>query len=374
MKAHKTLKKWGGGKLNASLLGRALVFGALLTASSFAPAVEAAMLGSTYYGIVPTTNAVLFTGVNLADVRSVKANFGSGAMACDGAATPATAYHFANDGTMLTVQFQGYLGDYTKCVKLQLTQAGGDIVGRAVYTAYVNDRYRYCEGEDADGSGWNRTEGGTNYTIRDIALSDEDDTCLRTDLWWNGTDGDIWGGESTNWLTAAGEATVWLDGARAVFTNGAAQTVAVAADGVTASHFTMAGFPVTFTSGTVTLTGSAEVAMRAGAVRFACPLTGSGGFRVANLIYRTDTVGHMQAEPSLIVSNACLAGIESLGGTAYGAWVGIDSTPMRSYFVENDGSILTAQMQWYGGGYTKCVFIELTQEGAHIYGTTLTLR
>ena len=374
MKAHKTLKKWGGGKLNASRFGRALVFGALLTASFFAPAVEAAMLRSTYSGIVPTTNSVLFTGVNLADVRSVKANFGSGAMACDGTATPATAYHFANDGATLTVQFQGYLGDYTKCVKLQLVQDGADISGRAVYTAYVNDRYRYCEGEDADGSGWNRTADGTNYTIRDIVLSDDDDTCLRTDLWWNGADGDTWGGEAMSWLTVDGAATVWLDGARAVFTNGAAQTVAVAAGGVTVSHFTMAGFPVTFTGGTVTLTGSAEVAMRAGAVRFACPLAGSGGFRVANLIYRTDTAGHMQAEPSLIVSNACLAGIESLGGTAYGAWVGVDSTPMRSYFVENDGSTLTAQMQWYGGGYTKCVFIELTQEGAHIYGRVVSAK
>ena len=151
-------------------------------------AAHAATLG-TYSGTVPVTNVVLFTGVNLADVRSASANIG-GAMSCDGEFPPATPYHFANDGSVLTVQFQCYLGDFTKCVKLRLEQDGDDIVGRSFYTAYVNDRYRDYEGTDADGAPWgNRTEGGTGYQIKNLVLSDEDDAYLRTSLWWNGADG-----------------------------------------------------------------------------------------------------------------------------------------------------------------------------------------
>lgn len=329
---------------------------------------SAATLG-TYSGTVPVTNVVLFTGVNLADVRSASANIG-GAMSCDGEFPPATPYCFTNDGSVLTVQFQCYLGDFTKCVKLRLEQDGDDIVGRSFYTAYVNDRYRDYEGTDADGAPWgNRTEGGTGYQIKNLVLSDEDDAYLRTSLWWNGADGDTWDAETANWLTAEGEPTAWTPGARAVFTNGTAQTVAIAVDGVTASHITAQGWPVTFTGGTLTMIGCAEVVMRAGAVRFENPIAGTAGFRIANQIYRLDNPNDfLKAEPTIVMSNACLAGVERLMGTAYGSWVGANSTPMESYYLENDGSTLTAQMQWYGGGYTKCVFIELTQIGPNIYG------
>ena len=328
---------------------------------------SAATLG-TYSAVVPVTNVVLFTGVNLADVKSVSGDIG-GAMSCDGEFPPATPYYFSNDGTTLTVQFQCYLGDYAKCVKIQLEQDGDDIVGRAVYTAYVNDRYRDYEGTDADGGLWGRTQGGTSYQIRNLAISDADDAFLRTNLWWNGADGDTWDDATPNWLTASGEATTWTPGARAIFTNDVAQTVSVAAGGVTASHVTAQGWPVTFTGGTLTMIGCAEVAMRAGAVRFENPIAGTAGFRVANQIYRSDKPNDfLKAEPTVIVSNACLAGITRLSGTAYGTWVGANSTPMESYFLENDGSALTAQMQWYGGGYTKCVFIELTQNGPNILG------
>ena len=329
--------------------------------------VAAATLG-TYPTTVPTTNVVLFAGVNLTDVKSVSGNIG-GAMSCDGEFPPATPYYFSNDGTTLTVQFQAYLGDYAKCVKLRLEQDGADIVGRAVYTAYVNDRFRDYEGTDADDAPWGRTEGGTGYRIMNLVLSDEDDAYLRTSLWWNGADGDTWDDETPNWLTASGEATAWTPGARAIFTNDAAQTVAIGANGVTASHITAQGRPVTFTGGTLTMIGCAEVAMRTGAVRFENPIAGTAGFRIANQIYRSDSPNaFLKAEPTVVVSNACLAGVTHLAGTAYGSWVGVDSTPMASYYLENDGSTLTAQMQWYGGGYTKCVFIELTQVGPHIYG------
>ena len=336
-------------------------------------AARAATLGTTYSGNVPVTDTVLFTGVSLSDVKSVSGWFASNSMGTGGKQVPATAYRYANDGTTLTVQFQGYLGDYTKGVILQLTQEGDDIKGRATYTGYVNDQFHNYEGTDMMDSLWSRAAEGTNYRLCKVTLSDADDSAVRTKLTWNGADGDTWDGVTANWLTEGGEATVWVPGARAAFTNVAAQTVAVAASGVTASHFTMQGQPVTFTGGAITMTGASEVVMRTGRARFECPIVGNNGFRVANLLYQPDMTGLIPQNAQLLVANASLGGITNLTATASGSSVGVRSTQQKSYFVENDGATLTAQMQWYGGkadgsaSYTKCVFIELTQVGPDIY-------
>lgn len=345
----------------------------VVLSASFLVAARAATLGTVYSGNVPATETVLFTGVNLADVKSVSAWFDSNSMGTAGKFFPVTAYHYSNDGTTLTVQFQAYLGDYTKGVRLQLTQDGDNIKGRATHTGYVNDQFHNYEGTDMMASPWGVTAGGTGYRVRNLTLSDEDDAYIRTKLYWNGASGDAWDGETANWLTESGEATAWVPGARAVFTNDTAQTVAVAAAGVTASHFTMQGQPVTFTGGMITMIGAAEVVMRTGRARFECPIAGSNGFRVANLLYVPDMTGVIPAAAQLLAANASLGGITNLTATAFGDSVGAKSTPQQSYFVENDGSTLTAQMQWYGGradglaSYTKCVFIELTQVGPDIY-------
>ena len=92
------------------------------------------------------------------------------------------------------------------------------------------------------------------------------------------------------------------------------------------------------------------------------PLAGANGFRVANCVYQYALPAHtlIAAASQVLFENATLAGVSNLVSTASGDSVGWDSTPQQSYFLENDGSTLTAQMQWYGGGYTKCVFLELT--------------
>ena len=326
-------------------------------------AARAATLG-TYSNVVPATETVLFTNVNLADVKSVSAWVTGDSMGTAGKIAPATAYHYSNDGATLTVQFQVYLGDYTKGVVLQLTQDGADIKGKA-FARYVNDQYRNHEGSDME-SGW--SNGG--YKIRNVTLSDEDDSFLRMKLYWNGASGDAWDSTAENWLTESGEATAWVPGARAVFTNATAMTINVAASGITASHFTMKGWPVTFTGGTITMTGASEVIMRSGLARFECPLAGANGFRIANCVYRYDLPAQtlIPATPQVLFANATLAGVSNLISQASGDSVGVGSTPQQSYFLENDGSTLTAQMQWYGGGYTKCVFLELTQQGNDICG------
>ena len=336
----------------------------LISAACAVFAAEAATLG-TYSSIVPATDTVMFTGVSLADVKSVSAWMAPASLGTGGKNAIATAYHYSNDGTTLTVQFQAYLGDYTKGVVLQLTQDGSDIKGKALYTRYVNDQYHNHEGSDMS-SGWSNG----SYQIRDVTLSDEDDSHLRTKLYWNGASGDTWDGTTANWLTESGAATAWVPGARAVFPNAAAMTVNVVASGITASHFTMKGWPVTFTGGTITMVGASEVIMYSGLARFECQLAGANGFRVANCIYQYDLAAHtvLSATSQALFQNATLAGISNLISTASGNSVGVGSTPQQSYFLENDGSTLTAQMQWYGGGYTKCVFLELTQQGSDICG------
>ena len=57
--------------------------------------------------------------------------------------------------------------------RTNLVKDGADIVGRAVYTAYVNERFRDYEGTDADGDLWGRTDGGPSYLVKDVAISDE---------------------------------------------------------------------------------------------------------------------------------------------------------------------------------------------------------
>ena len=341
----------------------------LISAVCAAFAADAVTLG-TYSSVVPTTDTVMFTGVSLAGVKSVSAWVTGDSMGTAGNIAPATAYHYSNDGTTLTVQFQVYLGDYTKGVILQLTQDGNDIKGRAIYTGYVNDQYHNYEGSDMMAAPWSLTAGGTGYKIRNVMLSDEDDSFLRTKLYWNGASGDAWDDVTANWLTESGEAMAWVPGARAVFTNAAAMTINVAASGITTSHFTMKGWPVTFTGGTITMTGASEVIMHSGLARFECPLAGANGFRVANCIYQYALAAHtVIADISqALFQNATLAGISNLISTASGNSVGWDSTLQQSYFLENDSSTLTAQMQWYGGGYTKCIFLELTQVGPDICG------
>ena len=68
---------------------------------------------------------------------------------------------------------------------------------------------------------------------------------------------------------------------------------------------------------------------------------------------------------------ASLAGIREVGATFAGHSVsGGTDTPAPFYF-QNDGTTATLQMQLFNGGYTKCVKLELTQDGADVKGRVL---
>ena len=74
--------------------------------SVVATSAFAAQLGTTYSDVVPTTDTVMFSGVSLADVKSVSAWVTGDSMGTAGKPAPTTAYHYSNDGSTLTVQFQ----------------------------------------------------------------------------------------------------------------------------------------------------------------------------------------------------------------------------------------------------------------------------
>ncbi|MBQ7189780.1 MAG: autotransporter-associated beta strand repeat-containing protein [Kiritimatiellae bacterium] len=316
-----------------------------------------------YTGTVSSVSSVLFTNVQLSAVHSISAEMVGSAVGTSGFPAKTTPYFYSNDGQTLTVQFQVYLGNYTKCVKLELMQDGDDIVGRSVYAKYIpEDWYEYL------GTNFDETGAAGTYQIGNVVLYAEDFAISWSDLYWNGASGDTWDDVTPNWLTAEGEATNWISGASAWFTNPTPQTVSVAS-GITARRLIMCGRKVTFTDGPLTLNGAGELAMRTGSVQFNCPIAGDCGLRIEEkglyrrLKYLTDT-------NSLVLENASIHDVESLTGVAIGKWAGATTSEMKSYFLSNDGTTLTAQMQFIGGtpSYTKCVIIELTQVGGDIYG------
>jgi len=81
-----------------------------------------------------TTN-LMFTGVSLASVTNAGGLVGGGYV---NSTVPlvGTAFYFSNSGTTATYQLQAVDGSNTKCVKVQLTQANGNIYGTVLYAKY----------------------------------------------------------------------------------------------------------------------------------------------------------------------------------------------------------------------------------------------
>lgn len=89
------------------------------------------------YGEFLTTNSVLlFKGAVLADCTAVYGKLG-GSSIQNGTPMHANAFHLMNDSTTLTCQMQTLDGVNLKCVKIELTQVGSDIFGRALYAGYI---------------------------------------------------------------------------------------------------------------------------------------------------------------------------------------------------------------------------------------------
>ena len=98
----------------------------------------AAAVGSLAYGayLPATTSNLLFAGISLANVTNAGGLVGGGYVN-SGAPLAGSAYFFTNNGTTATYQLQTVDGANTKCVKVQLSQSGGNIYGTALYARYV---------------------------------------------------------------------------------------------------------------------------------------------------------------------------------------------------------------------------------------------
>lgn len=128
--------------------------GVILGAGSLvknSPAKTASFL--TYTSFLMATPTVIFPNASLSDCTGADGLMGGAALS--GTPFPADAYFFNNQGTNATYQMQTTNDVYTKCVKVELTQAGKDIVARAVYAKYVSGQQL----------GYDFDTGGTVFNI-----------------------------------------------------------------------------------------------------------------------------------------------------------------------------------------------------------------
>jgi autotransporter-associated beta strand protein len=105
----------GGGGLNLNTAPTTISYSSFLTNS-------------------PNTNLV-FSSTTLANFTTAGGTMGGGYI---GTPVATTTYFFSNDGTTATYQLQVFQSPFTKCVKVQLTQAGADIYGTVLYAKYIS--------------------------------------------------------------------------------------------------------------------------------------------------------------------------------------------------------------------------------------------
>jgi autotransporter-associated beta strand protein len=101
------------------------------------------------------SEVIVFTNASLVNCASAGATMG-GAWINGGSATPTAAmvYFWTNDGTTATFQVQTIDGGFIKCVKVQLSQSGANIVGKALFAKYTTGNL-----------GFNFDTGGTVGTV-----------------------------------------------------------------------------------------------------------------------------------------------------------------------------------------------------------------
>ncbi|MDD2598535.1 MAG: hypothetical protein PHO37_04845 [Kiritimatiellae bacterium] len=109
-------------------------------------------------GFPTTTESILFANATLADYTGAESKMG-GAAISNGlpTPTPASVYHWVNDGTNASFQVQTYNNGHTKAVKIALRQAGPHIAGKALYA-------KHCD-PDANILGYDFDQGGAASTV-----------------------------------------------------------------------------------------------------------------------------------------------------------------------------------------------------------------
>jgi len=140
-------------------------------------------------GNLTSESQLLFSGVSLADVEYIQGtmtgNFGNATKTltlstASAATSDGGVFHFSNDGTTLTAQFQ--IKSYSSCrncIKVQLVQVGNDIYGQIAY-----EKSGYTNGSNpppALGDNWDDYSGnGYSQSICDLVVGIPDKTIYDT--------------------------------------------------------------------------------------------------------------------------------------------------------------------------------------------------
>jgi autotransporter-associated beta strand protein len=293
----------------------------------------------TYTNFLTASSTILFTNANLASFVRVAAIMSGNAISFTN--TPAAPYYFSNNGSTATMQMQAYNGGYTKCVKIELTQSGSDIAGRALYAKYHSSGanvigFDFDTGGTGNSIATSYTAGGYGISLLSLAA-----THILTLSGVNTYSGD----------TAIGSGTLEIGG------NGQLGS------GLYSGAIT--------NSGALVYSSSADQHLRG-------VLSGSGSLvkdcfvKVPALVSYTN---FLPQTPTLVtvVPNAqlseCVGADGLLGGASIGS--GNQSRPADAYFFTNLGSSVTYQLQAIDGAWLKCVKVELVQSGVNIAARSL---
>ena len=294
-----------------------------------------------YEPFVTTTAATLFPGVSLADVREVGATFGGGSVSGPGRADTPTPFYFQNDGTTATLQMQVFNGNYTKCVKLELTQDGVDIKGRVLYAKYYNAGGKNVLGYDFD-TGGNvmsvATSFGTgSYGLCQLRLYEHSARRLRL----------------TGTNTFTGGMTIDLRGQLEIADGGCLGGASAVYSGTITNH----GLLYYNNVGNQTLAGS---------------ITGTGALIKDSSSMQSGTVtctNFLTLNDTVLFTNLRLANCTGVSGLLGGTSIchGTPTVP-EVFHLQRTDTQLSCQFQLLDNGYTKCVKIILTQNGPIVLG------
>ncbi len=283
-----------------------------------------------YTGFLTFSSTTLFPTATLSNFVGIKALMDGGYI---GGPTAATPCFYTNNGTTATVQMQIYNGGFTKCVKIELTQSGPDIAGRALYAKYHPSGANVI-GFDFDtggeGNSLATSPGDAGYGVSQTSLSAP---YVLTLAGVNTYSGD----------TTIGSGTLEIGGAGQLGSGSYAGAI--------------------INSGQLLYNSSASQLLSG-------PLSGTGTLvkRSPGKTVSTKTyASYLTSNPTVILLNTSLSDCVGASGKVGGAYVNNSPCPAAAYHFKHEGATVTFQLQILNDVYTKCVKVELTQTGTDLF-------
>ena len=285
----------------------------------------------TYASFLTSSSATLFPNATLADYATVAATMAGGSIGNSGGGSiTAAPFFFTRDGSTATVQLQALDGDWTKCVKIELTQSGPNIAGRAVYAKYTSSGQL---GFNFDAGGIDNTVAASyvdaGYGISRVSLGKFNALTLSGVNTYSGG-------------TAIGNCALEIGGAGQL--GGGSYTGAV----VNAGRFVYNSTANQLLSG---------------------PISGTGALvkkSPAKTVTTQTYAAYLTSSPTVILLNTSLSDCVGAGGKIGGAYVNNSPCQAAAYHFTHQDATVTFQLQILNDVYTKCVKVELTQAGTDI--------